>query len=185
LAENVVFLIELEAFGRAERRKLPDRLSRQRPAVHQEQHPPHGLGFEEAVNLGHGHEGLAGARRHGHQHGALALGNGRFHRFDGLFLVWPQPFDPDGILREPFESGVPAELLVQPIRRVKPADPAGDVFFGADIDKMDDLAVGRKKKRHPVSAPISGPVFGSPRVTLGLLQNAGGPHAHFLGFDDA
>jgi hypothetical protein len=50
---------------------------------------------------------------------------------------------------------------------------------------MDDLAVGRIKKRHPVSAPIPGSVFGPPRVTLGLLQNTGGTHADFLSFDDA
>ena len=38
LAEDVVFLVELEALGRVECRKLPHRLGRQRPAIDQEQH---------------------------------------------------------------------------------------------------------------------------------------------------
>jgi len=187
LAVDLVDVGELPARLRLERGELPDRLGRQRAAIHQEEHPARHPRLHQPVHLIHQRERLAGAGGHGHQHVPLPVREGALDGGVGLDLIGAELGVVVGGVGQARAGGVAValELLPQGVGRVEVGDPAGAALPVPHVVVPEDLAVRRVEEGHPVAVEVEGARRDAARVALRLRQGVLRAEGELLGLDDA
>ncbi len=187
LAVDLVDVGELPARLRLERGELADRLGRQRPPIHQEEHPARDARLHQPVDLIDQGEGLAGARGHGHQHVPLPVGDGPLDGGIGLNLIGAELGVIVGGLGEAVAGSVAVavEQLAQGVGCVEVGDPARAALRVPHVVVPEDLAVGRIEERDPEPVEVQWALRGTTGVAFSLCEDVLGAEGDLLGFDHA